>query len=37
MKKSDITRKDLPDYLAKQFALTKPFMAWLTKAVGLPF
>ena len=37
LKKSDITRKDLPDYLAKQFALTKPFMAWLTKAVGLPF
>ncbi len=37
LKKSDITRADLPDFLVKQFALTKPFMAWLTKSIGLPF
>ena len=37
LKKSDLTRPDLPDYLAERFASTQPFMAFLTKAVGLPF
>lgn len=33
----DLARADLVDQVAKQFAATKPFMAFLTKAVGLPF
>ncbi len=37
MKKSDVTRPDLPDYLAKQLAVTKPFMKYLTETVGLRF
>ncbi|MDJ0976598.1 MAG: DUF2461 domain-containing protein [Planctomycetota bacterium] len=37
LKKKDITRPDLPDFLVQQFTATKPFMGWLTKAVGLPF
>jgi len=35
--KGDLKRPDLADYVAKQWAGTKPFMAFLTKAVGLPF
>ncbi len=35
--KTDVTRPDLLDYLADRFAATKPYMAFLTKAVGLPF
>jgi len=33
----DATRPDLADYVAKQWAQTKPFMTFLTNAVGLPF
>ncbi len=35
--KGDLKRPDLADYVAKQWAATKPFMAFLTKAVGLEF
>jgi uncharacterized protein (TIGR02453 family) len=37
LKTKDATRPDLVDYVAGQLAATKPFMAFLTKAVGLPF
>ena len=37
LKKKDLTRADLVDFVAQQLAATKPFMAFLTKAVGLPF
>jgi uncharacterized protein (TIGR02453 family) len=37
LKKKDLRRPDLVDYVAGQLAGTKPFMAFLTKAVGLPF
>jgi len=37
LKPKDATRPDLVDYVAKQLAQTKPFMAFLTRAVGLPF
>lgn len=37
LKKKDLGRPDLVDYVAGQLASTKPFMAFLTKAVGLPF
>ena len=37
LKKKDLTRADLVDHVDRQLATTKPFMAFLTKAVGLPF
>ncbi len=37
LKSKDVTRPDLVPFLAKQLASTKPYMAFLTKAVGLPF
>jgi uncharacterized protein (TIGR02453 family) len=37
LKKKELARADLVDDVARQLAATKPFMAFLTKAVGLPF
>jgi uncharacterized protein (TIGR02453 family) len=34
---ADVTRPDLADFVADRFASTKPFMAFLTQAIGLPF